>query len=104
MYLLFSDWMLLVAFVLTMITLFALIAKRRDSPANLYLLAAFVSFTNLEIPVSKISYLDKAQKCIATMIIQHCCGVCAGNNHVYMSLHELHISKVFPRESQIKSL
>ncbi|CAB3221048.1 unnamed protein product [Arctia plantaginis] len=36
-----NNWMVMVAFVLSMITLFALIAKRRDSPANLYLLAAF---------------------------------------------------------------
>ncbi|CAH2099518.1 unnamed protein product [Euphydryas editha] len=36
-----NDWMVMIAFVLSMITLFALIAKRRDYPVNLYLLAAF---------------------------------------------------------------
>ncbi|XP_049887874.1 protein lifeguard 4-like [Pectinophora gossypiella] len=36
-----NDWMLMIAFILSLVTLFALIAKRRDSPANLYLLAGF---------------------------------------------------------------
>ncbi|KAJ0181422.1 hypothetical protein K1T71_003507 [Dendrolimus kikuchii] len=36
-----NDWMIILAFVLSMVTLFALIAKRKDSPANLFLLAAF---------------------------------------------------------------
>lgn len=36
-----NDWMIVLAFILSMVTLFALIAKRRDSPANLFLLAAF---------------------------------------------------------------
>lgn len=36
-----NDWMVMIAFVLSMITLFALIAKRRDYPVNLYLLAGF---------------------------------------------------------------
>ncbi|XP_072935608.1 protein lifeguard 4-like [Epargyreus clarus] len=36
-----NDWMMFIAFILSMGTLFALIAKRRDHPANLYLLAAF---------------------------------------------------------------
>ncbi|KAJ2943979.1 hypothetical protein O0L34_g8301 [Tuta absoluta] len=36
-----NDWMIMLAFILSMVTLFALIAKRRDHPANLYLLAGF---------------------------------------------------------------
>ncbi|XP_045450964.1 protein lifeguard 4-like [Melitaea cinxia] len=36
-----NDWMVMIAFVLSLITLFALIAKRRDYPVNLYLLAGF---------------------------------------------------------------
>ncbi|CAG9110937.1 hypothetical protein JYU34_011136 [Plutella xylostella] len=54
-----NDWMLLVAFVLTMITLFALIAKRRDSPANLYLLAAFTAVQSYTIGVV-VSFYDTA--------------------------------------------
>ncbi|CAH2215729.1 jg23993, partial [Pararge aegeria aegeria] len=37
------NWMVFIAFILSMVTLFALIAKRKDYPANLYLLAGFVS-------------------------------------------------------------
>ncbi|XP_004923036.1 protein lifeguard 4 [Bombyx mori] len=36
-----NNWMMIIAFILSMGTLIALIVKRRDSPANLYLLAAF---------------------------------------------------------------
>ncbi|CAG9782722.1 unnamed protein product [Diatraea saccharalis] len=36
-----NQWMVMIAFLLSIVTLFALIAKRRESPANLYLLAAF---------------------------------------------------------------
>lgn len=35
--------MVFIAFILSIVTLLALIVKRRDTPANLYLLAAFVS-------------------------------------------------------------
>ncbi|XP_013196199.1 protein lifeguard 4 [Amyelois transitella] len=36
-----NTWMIGLAFILSMVILIALIFKRRDSPANLYLLAAF---------------------------------------------------------------
>ncbi|KAM3960113.1 protein lifeguard 4 [Aphomia sociella] len=36
-----NDWLVFIAFILSMVTLLALIVKRRDTPANLYLLAAF---------------------------------------------------------------
>ncbi|XP_053601832.1 protein lifeguard 4-like [Plodia interpunctella] len=36
-----NTWMVGLAFILSMVTLIALIFKRRDHPANLYLLAAF---------------------------------------------------------------
>ncbi|XP_028169165.1 protein lifeguard 4-like [Ostrinia nubilalis] len=54
-----NNWMVFVAFILSMITLFALIAKRRDSPANLYLLAGFTIVQAYSIGVV-VSYCDTA--------------------------------------------
>lgn len=52
-----NQWMVFVAFILSMVTLFALIAKRRDSPANLYLLAAFTIVQAYSIGVV-VSFCD----------------------------------------------
>ncbi|KAL4719883.1 hypothetical protein ACJJTC_000024 [Scirpophaga incertulas] len=52
-----SQWMVLLSFILSMVTLFALIAKRRDSPANLYLLAAFTAIQAYTVGVV-VSYCD----------------------------------------------
>ncbi|CAH0600212.1 unnamed protein product [Chrysodeixis includens] len=54
-----NEWMVLIAFVLSLITLFALIAKRRDSPANLYLLAAFTVVQAYSVGVV-VSYYNTA--------------------------------------------
>ncbi|GBP96511.1 Protein lifeguard 4 [Eumeta japonica] len=54
-----NDWMIFGSFILSMITLFALIAKRRDSPANLYLLAAFTAVQAYTVGVV-VSYFDTA--------------------------------------------
>ncbi|KAL0849809.1 hypothetical protein ABMA28_011751 [Loxostege sticticalis] len=54
-----NQWMVFIAFILSMVTLFALIAKRRDSPANLYLLAAFTIVQAYSIGVV-VSYCDTA--------------------------------------------
>ncbi|XP_030032228.1 protein lifeguard 4 [Manduca sexta] len=54
-----NDWMILVAFILSLGTLFALIAKRRDTPANLYLLAAFTAVQAYTIGVV-VSYYNTA--------------------------------------------
>ncbi|CAH0722937.1 unnamed protein product, partial [Brenthis ino] len=53
-----NDWMVFIAFIFSMITLFALIIKRRDYPANLYLLAAFTVVQAFTIGVV-VSYCDK---------------------------------------------
>ncbi|KAL4708851.1 hypothetical protein ACJJTC_018297 [Scirpophaga incertulas] len=52
-----NQWMVLLSFILSMVTLFALIAKRRDSPANLYLLAAFTAIQAYTVGVV-VSYCD----------------------------------------------
>ncbi|XP_038209220.1 protein lifeguard 4-like [Zerene cesonia] len=52
-----NDWMVFIAFILSMVTLFALIAKRRDYPANLYLLAGFTVIQAYTIGVV-VSYFD----------------------------------------------
>ncbi|CAK1548720.1 unnamed protein product [Leptosia nina] len=52
-----NEWMVLVAFVLSFGTLLALIAKRRDYPTNLYLLAGFTVVQAYTIGVV-VSYFD----------------------------------------------
>ncbi|CAG4920836.1 protein lifeguard 4-like [Colias croceus] len=52
-----NEWMVFIAFILSMVTLFALIAKRRDYPANLYLLAGFTVIQAYTIGVV-VSYFD----------------------------------------------
>ncbi|XP_041974305.1 protein lifeguard 4-like [Aricia agestis] len=54
-----NDWMMMISFILSMVTLFALIAKRKDHPANLYLLAAFTGVQAYTIGVV-VSYFDTA--------------------------------------------
>ncbi|XP_026323975.1 protein lifeguard 4-like [Hyposmocoma kahamanoa] len=52
-----NDWTVFIAFILSMVTLFALIAKRRDHPANLFLLAAFTAVQAFTIGVV-VSYYN----------------------------------------------
>ncbi|OWR43037.1 Transmembrane BAX inhibitor motif-containing protein 4 [Danaus plexippus plexippus] len=52
-----NDWMVLVSFIMSMGILLALIVKRRDYPANLYLLAAFTVVQAYTIGVV-VSYCD----------------------------------------------
>ncbi|XP_050350423.1 protein lifeguard 4-like [Nymphalis io] len=52
-----NEWMVFIAFILSMVTLFALIAKRRDYPVNLYLLAAFTAVQAYTIGVV-VSYYN----------------------------------------------
>ncbi|XP_050684753.1 protein lifeguard 4-like [Leptidea sinapis] len=52
-----NEWMVLIAFVLSMGTLLTLIVKRRDYPANLYLLAGFTVVQAYTIGVV-VSYFD----------------------------------------------
>ncbi|CAK1600255.1 unnamed protein product [Parnassius mnemosyne] len=52
-----NDWMVFIAFILSLVTLFALIAKRRDYPANLYLLAAFTAVQAYTVGVV-VSFYD----------------------------------------------
>ncbi|KPI93590.1 PREDICTED: protein lifeguard 4-like [Papilio xuthus] len=52
-----NDWMVFIAFILSIVTLFALIAKRRDSPANFYLLAAFTAVQAYTVGVV-VSFYD----------------------------------------------
>ncbi|XP_039745381.1 protein lifeguard 4-like [Pararge aegeria] len=54
-----NNWMVFIAFILSMVTLFALIAKRKDYPANLYLLAGFTAVQAYTIGVV-VSYFDTA--------------------------------------------
>ena len=54
-----NDWMIFLAFILSLVTLFALLVKRQDSPANLYLLAAFTAVQAYTIGVV-VSYYDTA--------------------------------------------
>ncbi|KAI8430322.1 hypothetical protein MSG28_000628 [Choristoneura fumiferana] len=52
-----NDWMVFIAFILSISTLLALIVKRRDSPANLYLLAAFTVVQSYTVGVI-VSFYD----------------------------------------------
>ncbi|XP_022113763.1 protein lifeguard 4 [Pieris rapae] len=52
-----NEWMVLIAFVLSMGTLLALIVKRREYPTNLYLLAGFTVVQAYTIGVV-VSYFD----------------------------------------------
>lgn len=52
-----NDWMVFIAFILSIGTLLALIVKRRDSPANLYLLAAFTVVQSYTVGVI-VSFYD----------------------------------------------
>ncbi|CAH2990326.1 unnamed protein product [Chilo suppressalis] len=52
-----NQWMVFIAFILSIVTLIALIAKRRDYPANLYLLAAFTVVQAYSIGVV-VSFCD----------------------------------------------
>ncbi|XP_047507173.1 protein lifeguard 4-like [Pieris napi] len=52
-----NEWMVLIAFILSMGTLLALIVKRREYPTNLYLLAGFTVVQAYTIGVV-VSYFD----------------------------------------------
>lgn len=52
-----NEWLMLVSFFLSLATLIALIAKRRDHPTNLYLLAAFTVIQAYTVGVV-VSYFD----------------------------------------------
>lgn len=52
-----SDWLMIVAFIASIVLLIALHIKRRESPTNLILLAGFVSRKLLLITYVHIIYL-----------------------------------------------